>query len=340
MALPPPDPSRRARLNALKLTALVRDHVGAPADELGAQPDEFGSGAALMRGDHAWVLLDERAETRAGAALAWAGKRGAAHVHLVVDDEGAAGLLARRAAYVTVPTSVWRVDGRLLVPAVASPLPDAADVDPRGAAFEDLIRGGGAEPVVEHGVLAGEVQGLEVCRAVIDAFTDAARLEVGIGAHDREAFQMLHGDRPALEALRDVVDYVVRYRYVGAPSHALNRLAAERGLRHRLVHEPGLLGARRLQAVPPPRPRLNVKDPAACFAVGIDGDGTPMIVAIAVGADLDLPLAGAEARAAMLPGARLVLAVPERDAAPLLPRVASLVVHGAEIRAVPAAVVG
>lgn len=331
MALPPPDPSRRARLNALKLGALVRDHIGV----VDAQPDEFGAGAALARDGEVWVLLDDRAESRFGAALVWATRRAASQLHLVVDDEGHAGMLARRAAYVTVPTSVWRVDGRALVPAMASPVPPPAEVDARLLAFEALIREGGAEPIVEHGVLAGEVDGLEVCRAVIDPFTEAARLEVGVGAHDREAFQLLHGDRPTVEALRHVVEYVATYRFPGAASHALNRLAGERALRRRLVAEPGLIGARELAIVAPPLPRLNVKDPTPCFAAGVDGDGTPLVVAVAVGGDLDLPLAGAEARAAQgEPAARLVLAVPTRDAGPLLATVAATVQGGAEIRSV------
>jgi hypothetical protein len=99
---------------------------------------------------------------------------------------------------------------------------------------------------------------------------------------------------------------------------------------------PGLIGARALSAVVPPLPRVNVKDHAACFAVGIDGDGTPLVAAVAVGGELDLPLAGAEARAAHAPGARLVLAVPSRDAGAPLERIAALVRGGAEVRAVPA----
>lgn len=331
MALPPPDPTRRARLNALKLGALVRDHVGA----VDGQPDEFGAGAALARDGEVWVLLDERAESRFGAALVWATRRSATRLHLVVDEGDTAGLLARRAAYVTVPTSVWQVEGRALVPATVSPLPPPAPVDARLLAFDALIREGGAEPIVEHGVLTGEVDGLEVCRAVIDPFTDAARLEVGIGAHDREAFQLLHGDRPTADALRHVVEYVAAYRFPGASPHALNRLAGERALRRRLVASPGLIGARELAIAAPPLPRLNVKDPTQCFATGVDADGTPLVVAVAVGGDLDLPLAGAEARVVFGdPTARLVLAVPARDAGPLLAAVAATVQGGAEIRAV------
>ena len=60
-------------------------------------------------------------------------------------------------------------------------------------------------PNVEHGVVTGEVRGLEVCRVVDDPHTGAVRLEVGVGAHDREAFTIMHGDVPTVDALAGVV---------------------------------------------------------------------------------------------------------------------------------------
>jgi hypothetical protein len=140
-----------------------------------------------------------------------------------------------------------------------------------------------------------------------------------------------------VEALRDVVGYVRTHRAAGGSGHALDRLAGERRLRLRLLRDPAAIGARALTALAPPEPRPNVKDPAPCFAVGTDADGSPVVVAVAVGIDLELPLAGAEARAAYEPRARLVLAVPARDVVPPLERVASVVRGGAEVRGVPPA---
>ena len=91
-----------------------------------------------------------------------------------------------------------------------------------------MIEAAGAVPVIEHGLLAGEVAGLEVCRVVVDPGTGQARLEVGVGAHDREAFQLVHGDVPTVEALSSVVAAVAEHRRPGAPPHPLNRLGAER----------------------------------------------------------------------------------------------------------------
>ncbi len=314
----------------MKLSALVRDHVG----DGGVAPGEFGAGAALVRDGAAWILVDGTPVGPLGAALAWATARQVAEVNVVLDDPEVAGRLARRAGLVTVPTRVWTVDGRALRPAEPTPLPLPQPVDARCAALEGLILEGGAEPLVEHGVLTGEVDGLEVCRAVVDPDTGQARLEVGVGAHDREAFQLLHGNLPTVAALRDVVSYIRTHRTRAQPAHALNRIAIERSLRRRLLDDPAAAGARSLAVLAPPEPRRNVKDPAPCFAIGTDGDGAPVVLAIAVGVDLDLPLAGAEARAAYEPAARLVLAVPARDAIAPLERVAAVVRGGAEVRAV------
>ena len=69
--------------------------------------------------------------------------------------------------------------------------------------------------------------GLEVCRVVDDPVSGEVRLEVGIGAHDRETFQMLHGDRPKVEALADVVRTVAAPREPALPPHPLKHLGAE-----------------------------------------------------------------------------------------------------------------
>ena len=63
---------------------------------------------------------------------------------------------------------------------------------------------------------------------------DGVLLEVGVGANDREAFQMMHGDIPTVEALAVVVEAVADYRSPEARQHPLNRLGQERYLRWHL----------------------------------------------------------------------------------------------------------
>lgn len=162
-------------------------------------------------------------------------------------------------------------------------------------------------------MLVGEVRGLEVCRVVDDPIVDSTRLEVGVGAHDREAFQMLHGDVPTSESLARIVESVAEHRRVGAPQHPLNRLAAERFVRWRLVDDPSLAGMAAVVPVPPPVPRANLKDPVPCVAVGSDADGTRSVIVCSSGVDLDLVPFAADARLAVGDDLELRIALPSRD---------------------------
>jgi hypothetical protein len=314
------EPSRRPQLNAVKLRALVREHSGA-ADDIEPQvAGEFGNGAALMLDHVAWVLLDEQPERGLGAALAWAVRRNATELHVLAAS--ATGLLARRAEGFAYPISVWHVEGRTLLPAVAEPLPAPTTLAAGHGEFLSTIVEGGGVPIVEHGVLAGEVQGLEVCRVVTDRYTDAVRLEVGVGAHDREAFQLLHGDRPTVEALADVVRAVGEQRRPGARRHPLNLLAQERALRARLIVEPQLVGATLVEVAEPPVPRPNVKDPVPCVAAATIG-GRVVAVVCSSGVDIDVVPFAIDARAALGVDDCLVV-LPARDALDIQHRLAAL----------------
>ena len=275
--------ARRSRLRSVKLQALVRDHLGHDVD---GSVGVFPPGAAIVADGVAWVLVEEEPERGLGPALAWALRNGATSLHVLA--ERATGLLARRAGDVTFPLEVWHVDGRVLLPAVAEPLapprePSAAHLD-----LIEAIRAGGAEAVVEHGVVSGEVLGLEVCRVVDDPDTGAVRLEVGVGAHDREAFAMLHGDVPPVAAVAGVVRAVADRRRPGAPPHPLLRLVPERLLRWQLIQDPAAVGLAEVVAVQPPLPRPDVRNRVPCVARAWRVDGTPLSLVCSVGVDLDL----------------------------------------------------
>ena len=192
--------------------------------------------------------------------------------------------------------------------------------------LRELIIAGGAEPLVEHGVLRGEVRGLEVCRAVTDEFTGEVRLEVGVGAHDREAFLMLHGARPTVEALSEVAERVRSHREMGATPHPLNRFGAERFLRWRCLTEPSLIGAASLRPADPPVVRTNVKDPVPCVAIGTMPDGADVVAVFSTGIDLDLVPFAVDARAMHSPKAQLTLVVPVRDGSPITRAVAAMAI--------------
>lgn len=318
---------RRSQLNAVKLRALVAEHTGAA---VAGEAASVGTGAGLLHDGRAWVLLDDQPAKRLGAALAWALRQGAGGLHVVADT--GTGVLARRAGEFAYPIEVWHAEGRTLLPAVAEPHVPAPAVPAHHEALRGLIVEGGAVPHVESGVLVGEVAGLEVCRVVDDPDLGSTRLEVGVGAHDREAFQMLHGDVPTVASLARVVAAVAEYRHPGAAPHPLNRLAAERLLRWQVIERPDAIGAARLAAAEPPVPRDNLKDPVPCVATGTRPDGTPLVVVCASGVDLDLVPYAADARLALgQPGVgELVIVTPSRDRVPVIVEIAGRLRHSAE----------
>ena len=292
-------------------------------------PHPFPDGAALRTGDTAWILVDEAPARSLGRALAWTEQQDVRETHVLVDHEPAAGVLARRATAFADPPTIWRVEGRSVEPARPEPHPETRIPEAEIGPLVDLLVEAGVDVVVEHGEVAGEVLGLEIARVVVD---DAGpRLEVGVGRHDREAFSIIHGDVPTPEALNRVVDTVRQHRRPGADPHPLNRLAAERWLRARLVEDPARVGVRSLVPVAPAIPRDNVKDSVPAPAVGEDDEGEPVVVVASTGIDLDLVPAGADARALHAPEGRLLLAVPERDDHPVTRRLAAALTHPATV---------
>ena len=330
---------RHGRLVGIKLRALAGDNLGRTID---ADPVPFSPGAALLVGSSAWVFLETEPERRLGTVLAWAIRHGADELHVVA--ESGTGTLARRAGEFTIPITVWHAEGRLLLPAIAEPVvaPVAAAAD--HLRFNDLIVEAGATPVVEHGVVFGEVRGLEVCRVVADPVLGTVRLEVGVGPPDREAFQLIHGDVPPVEALARVVDAVTKYRDVDVPQHPLNRVARERFLRWRLEQSPELVGAVSLAAVAPPMPRRNVNDVGACSAIGLRATGHAVLVVCSTGVDVDVIPYAADARLAATVGGsvagapgvgegelHVVVALPSRDLVPLTHDLAARLVQSVEL---------
>jgi hypothetical protein len=226
--------------------------------------------------------------------------------------------------------------GRRLVAAEPDPVPLPPPARPEHLALAELIRAGGATPVVEHGVVTGEVRGLEVCRVVDDPVTAAVELQVGVGVHDREAFRMIHGHIPTVEALAGVVDAVLGHRRPDVPQHPLNRLGAERLLRWRLEQSPQLVGAARLAPTDPPVARTNVRDAVPCLAIGADADGAPVTVVCSTGVDLDLAPYAADARLAVaartgVDAGRTVVALPGRDRLPLTEQLLGLLRQSVEV---------
>lgn len=338
----PADTSRRAQLLATKLGALVDEHFGPrQSGAPGSDAETFATGAALLRDGAAWVLIDGRADRSLGAALVWAVRRSATHLHVIAEHD--TGMLARRAAAFSLPITVWFADGRALLPAIAEPLPMRLAVPEEHEALRSMIVEAGATPNAEHGVLFGEVRGLEVCRVVASPTTgflgeasdlagaddDGVRLEVGVGAADREAFQMLHGEIPTVAALADIVSTVQAHRSTGSPQHPLNRLGIERFLRWQAEETPVLVGCTELAPAEPPVPRPNLKDPVPCVAHGVRSDGSPARIVFSSGVDLDALPYVADVQA--MGDEPVVLVLPARDLLPIVSEVAGLLERPATV---------
>ena len=278
------DAERRSRLLSLKLRALVRDHLGLASDPEGTA-EVFGLGAAFITADATWVLIDGESSRALGPVLAWA-SRFENPIHLLVERDS--GIIARRAQFFATSITVWHVDDRNLLPAVAEPHLPFVEAKKEHIALMDLISSSGADALVEHGVVVGEVRGLEMCRVVDDVVTGESRLEVGMGVNDREAFLMVHGELPKEEALRNVIDAVAVHREPGAMVHPFNQFGAERLHRWRAMNDPASVGFTDLSPAEPPVRRTNLKDPAPCVAIGATQGGDSAVAVFVHGIDLDV----------------------------------------------------
>ncbi len=227
---------------------------------------------------------------RFGAALAWATRRGATSLDVIVDGSPSApGIVARRAACFGPWVRVWSVAGTSLLAAIPSaPLPDAADPPP--ADLVSLLSSQGLEVIWEHGVLRGEVLGLEVARTV------GSSLEVGVGRYDRSARLEMRPRESLTAALAEAAAAVRELRRPGAPVHPANTLARSRWLRSLLVRSPSAYGFAALQPVAPPVPWFDLPEVAAAPCVGVSLSDVPVVVVCSVGVDLDLVPTAADCR--------------------------------------------
>ncbi len=311
------DADQRARLLVAKLSALVRSERG-----LECSPTASGAVVAASADGTAFVLLEDGSPGGLGGALLWASRHDAGSLVVFVDSD--AGRLARLATYFdtpAMPIQVRAVVGAASVEAAPEPVPVPLEGpgDAPAAETEEilaLLRAEGLEAVVEHGVLRGEVLGLEVARAVVwpseVGGDDRLHLEAGVGRFDRDAAAAVHPDEDPAVALARSSDAVRRYRHRGAGAHPLSLLARERWLRADLIADPSLVGAASLRAVDMTTEPAGMKDAHPAAALGVSIDGRPLLVICSTGFDLALVPLAADTRALHDPDARLVIAVPAR----------------------------
>lgn len=333
---------QRSRLVAAKLTALVRAHVtteggGGSETPVIADAAPLPIGAGLVADSTAWVFLDGTSGAGLGPALAWAERRGAAGLAVIVDTPIDAAVVARRAAAFALPVAVWSVEGTRLVPVSPGPAAPVSAPDPLHLEAAALLVDVGADVVVEHGVVSGEVCGLEVARVV--TVDGRAVVQPGVGRNDRDGHAILLGATPLDDdaALRSTLERVVadvrRHRSgVGADHHPLGRLARSRWLRHAIARTPEVVGADHLEPTEPISPRVSVDDDGPALATGVTVTGQPLVVACSASIDLDVIPVAADARSLVGgPDARLVVVVPHRYVVPATRRLARQLLDPAEL---------
>ena len=313
--------SHASRLAQLRLRAIV----GVRSD---VEVSEFGQAVGLVVDDVAWVYVTGRHERSLGPALMWALRNNAKALKLFLSES--AGDLARIATHFDFVIEVFEFDAAGVACVAMPKIVEKIEVSVADEMFAEFIKSAGADVVREHGVISGEVCGLEVCRVVRAADSGESggagesELEIGVGAHDRETFKLLHGRTATIESLRKVIAEVAARRAVGALVHPLNRLARERMLRHYVCQSPQLVGAKSLQVAQPPIVRTNLKDVVPCCAVGMSLTGAKMVVIFNVGVDPDVVSFGADARGQINGSAELIFAMPTRDIVPAVERVAQM----------------
>ena len=327
---------QRQALRAAKLAALIRA-AGAPGVDVSAIEPAGGAASAVVVGPVAHLLTEQAGPGAVSGALLWADRHGASSVRLYVDD--LAGDVARWAELFDADVEVRQVTGATSVPATAEPpttgTPGAVADD---AALRAELRDAGLDVVEEHGVVTGEVRGLEVARLVVwPASTggdDAVHIEAGVGRFDRDATAAMHDGESPEATLRRAIDLVEMHRTARTPTHPLALMARERWLRHSVLERPALVGASELEPIATTVLRTSVREPSPAAALGRGADGSALVVVCSVGADLSLVPVAADTRAQVAPDATLVLVVPERDRLPSTERLVSMARGPVELRSV------
>tara|TARA_B110000438_G_scaffold57174_1_gene57224 strand:- start:6814 stop:7836 length:1023 start_codon:yes stop_codon:yes gene_type:complete len=323
------DSDRRRQLHALKLKWLAETYLGISLSDLNGTED---GAIGIERHDGsvtAVILAEERCSRGVGVAMAAATRVEADAIHIFAKEEASS--LASTAELFRTSPLVWELNGRVATKAVAAypTSEEPIDADP---ALIAILEAADVDVVYEHGVVAGEIKGLEVAR--IEGDGAEQRIEVGVGAHDREAFALLHGGMPNREALLRVTETVQFHRRAGAEPHPLNRLNAERWLRSQLIGSPQKIGATVLESVSPPTARRSLKETIPAVAYGRMAEGNQVLVVCTIGIDLNLIAFGAQARRHTDPEAQLLFVVPGRDAHPLLKAMVEKLVAPAELIAI------
>lgn len=320
------DSDRLGGLARTKLEVLVRRAF----PEITANAESFNAGAAICQNEAAFVYLTDSSLSPLAAALAWGDSRGCTDLHVIVDAADAE--LALQIRGLEPVPSAWQAVGTDLLALDLSARLVIPEVPEQVTAKSSLLTDAGCDPVIEHGVLIGEVLGLEVARVVVEQDGEAV-VRVGVGLYDQDAHALIHARSSIEDRLRQVVAEVRRHRRSDGAPHPLNRAARERWLRRVVVDAPSMIGLDTLESLEPVVARGAIYENEAVAALGTR-DVAKVLVVASVGIDLGLvPTAAAHLVRESVD--EVVLLLPERDHHAVIRRMAAHLAVAASLCSIP-----
>jgi hypothetical protein len=295
---------------AQKLAAIVRSNTG----DARFEPCAFPAGAALVRPDGLWVLVDKPGPGVVGGAIVLAQRIQAPTLSIFFDNASDALVAARLLQPFAIDaTACWLSE--LTAIAVVAEEPPIVErfvlTDTHRAAFASEITSCTADAVPTDTSLVAEVLGLEVGRVVIDPEEMQARIEVGVGHNDREArvqqgpwFDVALGGQPRslqLDATVDsqrlelvdlarTVDHIRSVRHKGAHPQPATLLARAGWMRHEACANPASIGFDSLRPIRP-GPERGLNHDYVAFALGTKAEADWLVSFICAAVLDSVPLA-------------------------------------------------
>ena len=302
-------PGRLGEINKTRALALaasiVGDRVGPRASAVAAATQDIV--AIRADGSHAIVLLTTPGPKTFGSALLWAARTDISQMSFMVDASAEPGVVHRMANSLNMPTTVLAVDGKSLSPVESSPYQDPIGAPDGVGGGVAILAAAGLDVRTDHGEILGEYRGLEVARVVPSP--EGGDVRVGVGAVDREANRVLHGESSTTELLHRVIAQVATHRRAGAERHPLGTLARERWLMRSLIDDPSQLGLPELHELPSVAARHGLRTDSPVAASCHTEDRSVLVVA-STGVDVSLLGVVADLVAREEPQRVMVSAVP------------------------------
>ncbi|MEZ5234666.1 MAG: hypothetical protein R2749_18465 [Acidimicrobiales bacterium] len=176
--------------------------------------------------------------------------------------------------------------------------------------------------VVEHGVVMAEVAGLEVGEVVRDPEGNGVHLEVGVGRHDREAAQIMEAVLSPQGVTPACSTSCAPTARPGTHPTCSPAWPASAGCARGSSPIPAW-SAPSLEPLEPPLAAATSSSRCRRSPSGAPPPAGPLVVACAVGVDLEAVPTAADARDRFDPDAELVYAAPARDQYPVVAQLAA-----------------